>query len=81
MNLRLTRRQHSLLWMDVVDVGTTPDTEPIARELQQGMTVTVTPQLIDELRNGADKDADPDEQRIYRNLLVRARFLIDKREI
>ena len=76
--ITLSRQEHSLLEMDIIDVGTTPESEPIAEELRQGRLVHVTPALLAELREFADRDDDPREHRAYRKLLAKARAAIAK---
>jgi len=58
--------------MDIIDVGTTPETQPIADELQAGQTLTVSSVLLFELREFADRDDDPTEHAAYRRLLRKA---------
>ena len=70
--IRVTKRQHSLLSMDVVDIGTTPETQPIADELERGRTLAVTATLLAELREFCDRDDDPIERAAYRHLYAKA---------
>jgi hypothetical protein len=71
--IRLSVRQHSLLYMDVVDVGTTPQTQMLGAELMVGRTVSVTGVLLAELREFCDRDDDPAEHRVYLRLMRKAK--------
>ena len=81
--ITLSRKQHSLLFMDVVDVGPDPDAKEPAKsqelqlidELKAGRKVVVTPFLLKSLVQFADKDADPDEQRCYKRLWRRVQWI------
>jgi len=74
--IKLTRREHSLLLMDIVEVGTTAATAPIARQLAQGSLLQVTPIVIGELREFIDRDADTVERAAYLRLLRKCRVAI-----
>jgi ATP-dependent helicase YprA (DUF1998 family) len=76
--IRLTAKEHGMLVMDVLDVGVMPDTEDMASDLRAGRSLQVTPQVLSELVEFADRDADPGEQAAYRRLLKKARTAMTK---
>lgn len=79
-SVNLTKREYSLLLMDVIDVGVIPETEDIANQLRHGCSLRVTPQLMREVTEFADRDQDPAERLAYRRLLRKCRAAIEKEE-
>jgi hypothetical protein len=76
--MRLTERQHSLLYMDVVEVGATPGTQMLAAELMVGRTIHVTGVLMAELGEFCDRDQDPAEHRVYLRLMTKAKAALQR---
>jgi len=71
--IRLTRLEHDLLTMDVLDVGVVPETEDMASDLRAGRSLSVTPAVLGELVEFVDRDDDPRERAAYRRLYKKAR--------
>lgn len=71
--IRLTAKEHGLLVMDVLDVGVVAETEDIASDLRAGRSLSVTPAVLNELVEFADRDDDPRERAAYRRLYKKAR--------
>lgn len=75
--IRLTKQQQGLLRMDIAEVNH-PDDAAIIAELRAGVVLTVTPQVIESLKEFADRDAYPSEQRAYRKLLSTALLALNE---
>lgn len=72
--IKLTPRQHELLRMDTYceypeSKNPAPELAPIRGFLDRGNTMPVTPLFVQHVKELADRDQDPNEQRIYKNLL------------
>lgn len=70
----LTKRQHELLYMDTYceypeTNNPAPELAPLRGFLDTGRKIPVTPMLIEHVTELADRDQDPIEQRVYKNLL------------
>lgn len=79
-SIPLTKGEYSLLYMDIIDVGPDERTKDIADELCCGCSVHVTPALLAELSEFADRDDDPKECATYQRLLRKARAAIKAAE-
>lgn len=81
-SVNLTKREYSLLTMDVIaSVGIVPETEDISNQLCHGRNLRVTPKLMREVTEFADRHADPIERAAYRRLLRKCRAAWAQEEI
>lgn len=76
--IRLSPRQHDLLSMDsYCEYGEqrspAPELAPLREELGRGGIIHVTDLVLQHLVELADRDQDPAERTVYRNLLAKAR--------
>lgn len=78
--LTLTKRQHELLRMDTYCEYTeqnnpAPELASIRTYLNAGKRVPLTHLFIAHIKELADRDQDPNEQRVYKNLLRKIKTL------